>query len=167
MLSVWCLAELQPPIQPATGKITSLLLQRRLPDIKMFIKIYLKYYCVSVERRLFTATRMNILNSISPGECCREAELLGVICCWIVARLEHLPSWCDHGRWGNEQRDERQNREQVTTQHSYHLQIVTCTSPLHCSRRRIYKSLVREKIFFVKKNICNSFSFQPTEIVLT
>ena len=90
----------------------------------MFIKIFLKYYCVSVERRLFTATRMNILNSISPGECCRVAELLGVICCWIVARLEHLPSWCDHGTWGNEQRW----TEHKTGSRSQHSTVITCTS---------------------------------------
>ena len=90
----------------------------------MFIKIFLKYYCVSVERRLFTATRMNILNSISPGECCRVAELPGVICCWTVARLKHLPSWCDHGTWGNEQRW----TEHKTGSRSQHSTVITCTS---------------------------------------
>ena len=75
----------------------------------MFIKIFLKYYCVSVERRLFTVTRMNILNSISPGECrsipAGECWVLGVICCWIVARLEHYQADVNlgHGTWGNEQ----------------------------------------------------------------
>ena len=99
----------------------------------MFIKIFLKYYCVSVERRLFTVTRMNILNSISPGECrsipAAECWVLGVICCWIVARLEHyqVDVNLEHGTWGNEQsRAEMrgaQNREQVTPQPSHHLHI--------------------------------------------
>ena len=52
------------------------------------------------------------------------AELVCVICCWIVARLEHLPSWCDHGTWGNEQRW----AEHKTGSRSQHSTVITCTS---------------------------------------
>ena len=89
----------------------------------MFIKIFLKYYCVSVERRLFTATRMNILNSISPGECCRVGVCnLLLDCCEIGTFTKLMWPW-NMGQWA--EMNWAQNREQVTTQHSYHLHIYT------------------------------------------
>ena len=164
MPSVWCLAELEPPIQPTAGKITSLLSSDGCQISKCSLK-YFKNIIVCQLKGGYSLSLEWIFWTQFPPVNAALSQLQSAGCNLLLdcCEIGTLPSWCEPGTWNMGQWAElrwAQNREQVTPQPSHHLQTAaTVHWPCTDRDRGSTEPLFRSRIWMILFRPFAEFAF--------